>query len=368
MLLYLTPGMAVMTPGPRAVGVRCRMLDSLPRSGDYMHMTMAAGMRIRAVLAGLLGFTSGIAAQTPPEPPAQELAPHVVLVSGVFAPGRQPDGNSVLLQGSSGWIVVDTGRHAAHGARILEVVERNGSRIEAIVNTHWHLDHVGGNARIRAAHPELHVYASMAIEHALDGWLANYRRQLEAMVADPGIGEQDKAGFRGDLALIDLGPQLHPDVEIRSTRNWQLAGRRVRIGLVADAVTAGDVWLLDRKSGVLAAGDLVTLPVPFFDTACPARWSAALAQLGDLPFEQLVPGHGPVLDRAQFVQYRKAHDGLLACAASDQTTAQCADAWLAQTAQWVPPSDHQRVRGMLDYYFEQHLRATTAQRERFCPK
>lgn len=329
---------------------------------------MAAGPRAWIVFAGSICATSGVAAPTQIEAPVQVIAPHVHLVSGAFVPGRQPDGNSVLLQGSSGWIVVDTGRHAEHAARILDFIGAAGGKIEAVVNSHWHLDHVGGNARIRAAHPDLRVYASAAIEQALGGWLANYRKQLEVMLANPDIGEQDKAGFRGDMALIDLGPGLQPDVAITSTRNWNLAGRRVRIGLEADAVTAGDVWLLDRKSGVLAAGDLVTLPVPFFDTACPARWSAALARMEELPFTQLVPGHGPVLDREQFAQYRVAFDGLLACAASDRPAAECADGWLANAGQWVPASDHQRVRGMLDYYYEQHLRAPEAQRGRFCPR
>jgi len=324
--------------------------------------------RLRIALSGLLCVAGSIAAQTSSGPPAQQLAAHVHLVSGVFAPGRQPDGNSVLLRGSGGWVVFDTGRHAEHSARILDFVEAQGGRIEAVVNSHWHLDHVGGNARIRADYPDLRVYASTAIEQALDGWLANYHQQLEAMLANPGIGEPDKAGFRGDMALIELGSKLLPDVAISSTRNWQLAGRRVRIGLETEAVTAGDVWLLDRKSGVLAAGDLVTLPVPFFDTACPARWSAALSRIEELPFEQLVPGHGPVLDREQFAQYRMAFDGLLACAASDKPAAQCADGWLTQAGRWVPEGDQKRVREMLDYYFEQHLRAPEAQRGRFCPQ
>lgn len=331
-------------------------------------MTTAAGTCVGVALTGLACITSALAAEPQLQSQTQEIAPRVHVLAGEFVPGRQPDGNTVLVEGNGGWIVFDTGRHARHTQRILDFTAASGARIDAIVNSHWHLDHVGGNDRIRAEHPQVRVHASTAIEQALDGWLANYRKQLEAMIANPEIGEADKVGFRGDLELIDLGSKLQPDVAVTSTRNWQIAGRRLRIGLEADAVTGGDVWLFDRKSGVLAAGDLVTLPVPFFDTACPARWSSSLARLGDLPFDKLVPGHGPVLDREQFGQYRVAFDALLACAASERSAAQCADGWLAQAAQWVPESDHQRVRGMLDYYFEQHLRAPAVQRDRFCPR
>lgn len=86
-----------------------------------------------------------------------------------------------------------------------------------------------------------------------------------------------------------------------------------------------------------------------------------------MPFVRLVPGHGPALTRDDFTRYRHAFDGLLACAASEQTPAQCADEWIAHTGEFYPESEHARVRGMIDYYFSQHLRAEPAQRDRFCP-
>ena len=51
--------------------------------------------------------------------------------------------------------------------------------VVAIVNSHWHLDHVSGNAALRAAYPRAQVYASDAIDGAMRGFLADYRRQLQ---------------------------------------------------------------------------------------------------------------------------------------------------------------------------------------------
>jgi glyoxylase-like metal-dependent hydrolase (beta-lactamase superfamily II) len=320
---------------------------------------------VLAVLALWLG--QGLhAADTVLRP--RPIAEHVYLLPGQFEPGQQPDGNSVLFRGPAGWIVFDTGRHAAHTLRIQDFIRGYGERIDAIVNSHWHLDHVGGNARIRFKSPWVRVYASPAIEIAMETWLADYRKQLEQMIASDKISEQDKTGYRADIALINKGSKLFPDYPVTSTRNWRIAERRVRLGLETDAVTAGDVWLYDRRSRILAAGDLVTLPVPFFDTACPSRWSAALAGLEDMPFQRLVPGHGPLLNRDDYTRYRTAFNALLVCAASAQSVADCSDAWLQQTADWVPEAERERARSMLQYYFDTLLRAPEAQRLRYCPK
>jgi glyoxylase-like metal-dependent hydrolase (beta-lactamase superfamily II) len=198
------------------------------------------------------------------------------------------------------------------------------------------------------------IYASGALEDALGGFLANYAKQLEDIITKTSGEEQQR--YRTELALIRSGRQLMPDVVITESGARTLAGRAVRIHLEKDAVTAGDLWLLDEASGTLIAGDLVTLPVPFLDTANPKRWQEALARLAAVPFERLVPGHGPVLARAEFERYRKAYDALLACAASSRTNAECSTEWLAGMASLVPESEHPYVDQALNYYLDQHLR------------
>ena len=128
----------------------------------------------------------------------------------------------------------------------------------------------------------------------------------------------------------------------------------------AQAATAGDVWLFDPASATLAAGDLVTLPVPFLDTACPQGWSEALKALAATPFQQLVPGHGPVLSSAEFRRYQAAYDGLLACAASDASVTDCAQGWTNALEGLIAEADKPRVAPMLDYYFKSRLRAAPA--------
>lgn len=297
---------------------------------------------------------------------AQQIAPGVELVRGEFAAGRQPDGNSVVIGARNGTIVVDTGRHAEHAGRVLDAVAATRQPLRAIVNTHWHLDHVSNNPALLTAHPDARVYASGAIEPAMRGFLARYRADLERAIAaerDAGV----RAGFEAERARIDAGSALFPDERIAASGARRLAGRQLEIVLEpAPAVTAGDVWVFDPSSRVLVAGDLVTLPVPFLDTACPAGWSAALARIAAKQFDVLVPGHGEPMTRAQFATWRGAFTQLLACASGTAPASDCASQWIASLGPLLPPHEHARARSMLDYYFARHLRGDAAANARLC--
>jgi glyoxylase-like metal-dependent hydrolase (beta-lactamase superfamily II) len=140
----------------------------------------------------------------------------------------------------------------------------------------------------------------------------------------------------------------------------------LQIGHETMAVTAGDLWVYEPKTRTLVAGDLVTFPVPFLDTACASGWSAALTHLEAVPFSTLVPGHGAPMSRTEFGTWRSAFDGLLACAASDAAGSSCAEGWVKALDELLPAADHRRARGMIGYYLQQHLRAAPAQRDRYC--
>ncbi|WP_077037289.1 MBL fold metallo-hydrolase [Pelomonas sp. KK5] len=311
---------------------------------------------MRSLILLILALLTGSLANAVPE----RIADGVVLLRDSFEPGSQPDGNSLLLQGPQGWVLFDAGRHGPHTQALLDFTK---GELRAVINSHWHLDHLGGNVLLRGGQPGLVVYASAAVDKALSGWLADYRRQLQGYLKDEQIPEAAKTQMRVDLALLDEPQALAPDMHITGPQALTLAGRELRVGLET-AVSGGDVWLLDTATGTLASGDLVTLPVPFMDTACPDEWSAALGRLEAVPFQRLVPGHGPVMDAADLRRYREAFDGLLACAAGSRPEADCTSAWAAALGGLIAEADRARVPAMLDYYFKSRLRSP--QRDKFC--
>lgn len=294
------------------------------------------------------------------------VADGVYVLRDSFLPGQQPDGNSVIFAGPDGLVVVDTGRHIAHARALLDFAAARRQPIVAVVNTHWHLDHLGGNGLLRDSAPGLRVIASTSVAPALTGWLADSRRDMQALIDGGRADAATLAMMRIDIALIDLGPRLLPDLALDGPRRLDLAGRPLEIGLATRAVTAGDLWVFDPQTRTLAAGDLVTLPVPFLDTACTAGWQSALRDIDALPFERLVPGHGAPMDRAGFATWRRAFEGLLACAASTGPASACADGWIHGLGDLLPAAHHGLARSMIGDYFEDLLRAPPAQRDRHC--
>ena len=278
------------------------------------------------------------------------------LVPGGFEAGRQPDGNSVVIYAPAGMIVVDTGRHKAHTDKVLAAARAAGKPVAAVINTHWHLDHVSGNPAVKAAFPAARIYASVAIDEALTGFLARSAADARAALASGKLDAAMAEEVRGDLATIEAGERLKPDVRVTRSGRTRIAGRLLDLRLASHAATAGDVWVYDPATRVAIVGDLVTLPAPFLDTACPEGWRKALAEVSATRFRTLVPGHGPVLDRAAFDAYRQGFEALIDCAASDAKAEACATAW-GQAAHAVDPAnDEVRAVRMAAYYVTEVLR------------
>ena len=312
-----------------------------------------------AVLAAMLHGACACAAPL--------IAPGTYLVAGEATPNRQPDGNSVVITAPKGLIVFDTGRHREHAQALLDFARAQGRPIAAIINSHWHLDHVGGNPLLREAFPDVPVYASSAIDAARRGFLADYRAELATELANAQKNPNAQESLRAEMALIDAGPALGPTEVIAKSAPLTIAGRVLQIHLESHAVTAGDVWVFDPETHVLLAGDLVTLPAPFFESACPARWRAALFGLGKTPFDLLVPGHGAPMHLPQFTAYRKAFSNLLECAAGKAGKNECIDGWAMDASALLTNSkDASYARALIGYYIENYLRNPSERIRKFC--
>lgn len=288
------------------------------------------------------------------------------LVTGSVPMDKGPDGNSVILDAPEGLIVVDTGRHPGHVAKILAYAKARGRPIAAVVNTHWHMDHVQGNADIRAAHPGAQVYATNAVDGALATFLAKGVKGARQRLADPKTPPHRLPEIRRYLARMDDPDSVRPTRAVAQSGRMTIAGRELEVRVAPFAVTEADLWLYDPQAKLAIVGDLVVDIVPFMDTACADGWLKALDELGKSDFEILIPGHGPVMDRAAFRQWKSAFERFVECGRSDADKAQCVAGWERDAARFIPASHAAYVREAAAYYIDTRLRSSAEEQQRYC--
>ena len=310
------------------------------------------------LVATLAQGTAGAPASQPSAPPAREIAPDTFLVEGAILPDRGPDGNTVILVAPNGLVVIDTGRHTWHSDAILAFAQAQRRPIIAVVNTHWHLDHSSGNGRVKAAHPGAQVYTTTAVHQALapGGFLARNLAEAQARPPDPSLSEarrEESAIFVATMAAADA---LRPDVPVSHSGPLALAGRPLAVRVSNGAVTAADLWIYDETSRVAVLGDLVTLPAPFFETACPRQWQDTLDQVWATPFRLAVPGHGPPMTRPHFNTYRRAFAAFRSCVASASTAGACADSWTRAVGGFLTSAAERRQATQYAAYYVDFLR------------
>ncbi|MBV9775179.1 MAG: MBL fold metallo-hydrolase [Gemmatimonadetes bacterium] len=194
--------------------------------------------------------------------------------------------NCGLVETDSGLLAVDTGLDRGAANRLVRAAEELGRPLVAILNTHAHADHHGGNAQLvrRLGIP---VYAPAVEEVVIREpryepvYLFGGAEPVGALVnkflqAEP--SPVDHVVRPGETVTID-GRKL----EIVDLRGHSLA----QVGVRADGV----VFAAD---GFFGLEPLAKHGVPFLVDA--GRMRESLLRLGGMKAEWFVPGHGPALD------------------------------------------------------------------------
>jgi hypothetical protein len=150
---------------------------------------------------------------------------------------------------------------------------------------------------------------------------------------------------------------LRPDVALDRSQRMRIAGRSLDVRVTDGAVSEADVWLYDRRTHIAVIGDLVTFPAPFFESACPDRWRAALDEVWATPFRIVIPGHGEPMTREHFGVWRAAYGAFIDCVNSQTAAAECASAWAHDIAQFIAGDERaQRAAPQMAEYYVGFLR------------
>jgi glyoxylase-like metal-dependent hydrolase (beta-lactamase superfamily II) len=190
-------------------------------------------------------------------------------------------GNVAVLRTQRGAVIVDTMTFPIQGRRIRDLAERiGGGPTQAVVNTHYHADHTHGNP----------------------AWPAGTR--IVATERTRAYLERFDPDFWEDSAAASAPNDLFTD-----SHELRIGDKTIRSYYLGRGHTGGDLVVLFVEDRVLHTGDL------FFNRQYPnidleaggsvQQWAETLDRVLALGFDKVIPGHGPVTDRAGLLEFRR---------------------------------------------------------------
>ena len=195
--------------------------------------------------------------------------------------------NVLIVPGEKGVLLVDDQRSGNVDETHSAIDQAYHLPIVEIVNTHWHLDHAGGNAR--------------------------FAEQGALIVAQANVGKRLKVS-QYMSAYKKLVPASAPEAWPRQTYDRAMTIRfgteAVRLVHVADAHTDGDTLVKLVHANVIHMGDVFFNGIfPFIDLDSGGSIQGLIRAVDRAlamsdAATRFVPGHGAIATRAELAAYR----------------------------------------------------------------
>jgi glyoxylase-like metal-dependent hydrolase (beta-lactamase superfamily II) len=187
--------------------------------------------------------------------------------------------NVLEFSAVDGTILVDSGAPKS-GDKILAAL--NGSKVQTLFNTHYHLDQTGNNEMFAAAGAKIIAHERTRQWMSNDYWV-------------PGEERYEKARPKA----------ARPTEVFLTTGSMKAGSEQIDYGYLTLAHTSGDIYVYFRNANVLAVGDVASpLRDPSLDYFTGA-WIGGRVDSMDLLLKladdqtKIVPAYGPVMTKTE---------------------------------------------------------------------
>lgn len=198
-------------------------------------------------------------------------------------------GNVAVSVGDDGVLVVDDALEPVSAKLRTALAALSKKPVRFVVNTHVHGDHTGGNAALGGA-------GAVIVAHY------NVRKRLST---------EQFFEFMGSKKTIPPSPAAAlPVVTFDDDLTFFFNGDEIHVVHVAPAHTDGDALIHFKKANVLHMGDTFVAGYPLVDASSGGRYDGFLAaadkalSMAD-DATKIVPGHGPIMTKADLVAWRE---------------------------------------------------------------
>jgi cyclase len=246
------------------------LLNAVPRSTNLQQVASSADR-----LAQMKAQMGAIPLQT------TKLRDNIYLLSG-------PGGNMAVLSGADGKILVDSSFSNVAPKVKSALAGFSAAPLRMLINTHWHFDHTDGNEA-------MHEAGAVILAHE------NTRKRLST--------PQDIAAFG---LHFDAAPAAAwPQQTFADGTKLYFGGEELTLAHFSAAHTDSDIYVRFEKGNVLHMGDVwFNGTYPFFDASSGGNIDGMIAgaarglSLVDAD-TKVIPGHGPVGDKAALAKTRE---------------------------------------------------------------
>jgi cyclase len=183
-------------------------------------------------------------------------------------------GNTTVLVTNEGVVLVDDKFEIDHENIVAQLKKITNQPVKYVINTHYHADHSGGNPKLQA------------------------------------LGAQVVTSQQARDKMVEIKQPGQANITLENSVRLFVGGKRIEVYRFGRAHTDGDIVVLFPDHRVLSAGDMFTVGdatpqlVDYAGGGSARDWPVTLDGVLKLDFDQVVPGHGLVVNKQELRKFR----------------------------------------------------------------